>query len=96
MLLVTNRGPKQEGYGYCTLCGLIEPTASSVSTVGAPHQKPYFDDKKPDCPGNRATRGMVLGTDFITDILLISLTVEKPLSLFPGLFVDRHSPAHSK
>jgi len=84
-LLVTNRGPKQEGYSYCTLCGLIEPTASSVSTVGAPHQKPYFDDKKPDCPGNRATRGMVLGTDFITDILLISLTVEKPLSLFPGL-----------
>src|SRR5690606_14728320 len=26
-LLVTNSGPRREGYSYCTRCGLIEPTA---------------------------------------------------------------------
>ena len=25
-LLVTNRGPRDNGYTYCTICGLIEPT----------------------------------------------------------------------
>ena len=33
---------------------------------------------------NAATRGIVLGTDFITDILLISLTVEDPILLSPS------------
>ena len=40
-LLVTNRGPRDEGYNYCTRCGLIEPTASSTSEVGAAHRKPF-------------------------------------------------------
>src|SRR5262249_8999363 len=33
-LLVTNRGPRQEGYNYCTKCGLVEPTAVTEGTVG--------------------------------------------------------------
>jgi hypothetical protein len=28
-LLVTNTGPKGQGYSYCTICGLIEPTAGA-------------------------------------------------------------------
>lgn len=80
-LLVTNRGPKHEGYSYCTLCGRIEPAISSVPTLGASHQKPYPDDRTPMCDGGRTAKGIVLGTDFITDVLLVSLRVSAPTSL---------------
>lgn len=84
-LLVTNTGPRQEGYTYCTRCGIIEPTAMATATVSGPHPKPYPDEKNPDCPGAASARAMVLGTDFISDVLLISLRVESPLTLRPGL-----------
>jgi ATP-dependent helicase YprA (DUF1998 family) len=83
-LLVTNRGPAEEGYDYCTKCGLIEPAASPNSELGAAHKKPYPDERDLKCDGGATARGIVLGTDFITDILLISLTVEDPLTLIPS------------
>jgi len=84
-LLVTNRGPRDEGYTYCTKCGLIEPTAIPKGVVGAAHRKPYPDYKDENCPGGAATKGLVLGTDFISDVLLISISINKPLTLVPGL-----------
>ncbi len=83
-LLVSNTGPRQEGYSYCTRCGLIEPTANPVGHVSAPHTKPYPDRRNPECPGGGSTRGLVLGTDFFSDILLVSMTVQRPLVLRPG------------
>jgi ATP-dependent helicase YprA (DUF1998 family) len=83
-LLVTNSGPRHEGYTYCTRCGLIEPTAIPSDSVVGPHPKPYPDDREPTCPGSASTRGLVLGTDFISDVLLVSLRVEPPLILRPG------------
>lgn len=85
-LLVSNTGPKQEGYNYCTKCGRIEASVERLSALGAPHQKPFPDDKEPQCPGSGTTRGLVLGTDFITDIALFSLRVSAPLKLKPGLY----------
>lgn len=84
-LLVTNRGPREEGYTYCTKCGLIEPTANPKGTVGAAHPKPYRDIKEPMCPGGGATMGLVLGTDFITDVLLVAIRVDAPITLIPGV-----------
>jgi ATP-dependent helicase YprA (DUF1998 family) len=84
-LLVTNRGPKHEEYSYCTKCGRIEPSTSPVSKVLGSHLKPFPDNKEPVCPGGGTSRGIVLGTDFITDVPLILLTVERPISLLPGL-----------
>ncbi len=84
-LLVTNRGPREEGYTYCTKCGLIEPTALPKGIVGAAHRKPYPDHRDENCPGGGATKGLVLGTDFISDVLLISIGVNAPLTLAPGL-----------
>src|SRR5581483_8548402 len=83
-LLVTNTGPRQEGYTYCTRCGLIEPTAIPSGTLTGSHAKPYPDDQDSMCPGGAATRGLVLGTDFISDVVLISLRVDAPLTLRPG------------
>lgn len=84
-LLVTNRGPREEGYTYCTKCGLIEPTALPKGVVGAAHRKPFPDPKDENCPGGGATKGLVLGTDFISDVLLISISVSSPITLIPGL-----------
>jgi len=84
-LLVTNRGPREEGYTYCTKCGLIEPTASPSGVVGAAHRKPYPDIKESMCPGGGATKGLVLGTDFITDVLLVAIRVDAPITLVPGV-----------
>ena len=84
-LLVTNRGPREEGYTYCTKCGLIEPTALLKGVVGAAHRKPYPDPRDTNCPGGGATKGLVLGTDLISDVLLVSMSVRPPLTLTPGL-----------
>ncbi|MGD0225967.1 MAG: DEAD/DEAH box helicase [Terriglobia bacterium] len=84
-LLVTNRGPKDEGYSYCTLCGRIEPAITLTPGLGSAHQKPFPDDREPMCEGGRTAKGIVLGTDFITDVLLISLRVQSPVSLAPSL-----------
>ncbi|MPT13530.1 MAG: DEAD/DEAH box helicase [Microbacterium sp.] len=81
-LLVSNTGPNNEGYTFCTWCGLIEPTAMPTSLLAGTHAKP-FPDKDPMCPGGRASRGLVLGTDFFSDVLLIRLTVSDPVTLRP-------------
>ena len=86
LLLVTNRGPREEGYTYCTTCGLIEPTTLPSGHVNESHQKPYPTRQNDRiCQGERITRGLVLGTDFISDVLLVSIRVNLPLNLRPGL-----------
>ncbi len=84
-LLVTNRGPRSDGYSYCLKCGLIQPTANSTTVVATAHEQPFPDFRDRTCPGGAATKGLVLGTDFITDVLLVSLRVEPPLTLRPAL-----------
>lgn len=85
-LLVTNRGPRDEGYNYCTLCGVINPSIGTQSIDAASaHKKPYPDEGDNNCHGGKTAKGIVLGTDFITDVLLISLRVGAPISLRPGL-----------
>lgn len=81
LLLVTNTGPRSEGYTYCTRCGLIEPTKGATGVVSGTHPKPYPDEREPDCQGSASTRGLALGTDFISDVLLVRLKVEAPLTL---------------
>lgn len=84
-LLVTNRGPHNEGYNYCTICGVINPTIATKNDAAGAHKKPYPDERDSTCPGGKTARGIVLGTDFITDVLLISVRVGSPVSLQPGL-----------
>lgn len=83
-LLVTNTGPEQKGYSYCVACGLIEPTANRHGSVAGPHQKPYPDEDNQQCQGKYASFGIVLGTDFRSDVLLIQARVDAPLKLTPG------------
>jgi hypothetical protein len=83
-LLVTNSGPRHEGYTYCTTCGRIEPSAIPGGELGGAHRKPYPDDREPMCAGGRVARGICLGMDFVTDILLLPLRFDDPVRLAPG------------
>jgi hypothetical protein len=49
--------------------------------VTSAHRKPYPDEREPNCSGGSTTSGLVLGTDFITDVLLLSVRVAPPLTL---------------
>lgn len=84
-LIVTNTGPRNEGYTYCFKCGKIEPTATPTSSVVGQHKKPFPDQNEPDCSGDSAWRGLALGTDFITDVLLVRMKVDHPVRLAPQL-----------
>jgi hypothetical protein len=83
-LLVSNTGPKSDGYSYCVKCGRIEASSDPTPLLSAPHRKPYPDEREPTCEGAGTTRHIVLGTDFITDIALFSVDVALPLRLKPG------------
>lgn len=85
-LLVSNTGPKRDGYTYCVKCGRIEASSDPTPLLTGPHRKPYPDEKQPACEGIGPTRHIVLGTDFITDIALFSMQVESPLRLRPGQY----------
>ena len=84
-LLLSNRGPRQEGYSLCRKCGVIEPTIQPDLDLNTEHSKPYPDEGEPHCQGGASSRGLVLGTDFISDVLLISIRVSPPVKLIPGL-----------
>ena len=84
-LLVSNTGPKKDGYTYCTACGRIEASTNPTPTLIGAHPKPFPDnDTSQMCEGISPTRHIVLGTDFVTDIALFSLHVTSPFSLKPG------------
>lgn len=86
-LLVSNTGPKKEGYLYCTKCGRIEASTDPQKKLLEPHVKPYPErDNKRVCEGSGLTSHLVLGTDFITDIVLFSMRLSSPLRLRPGQF----------
>lgn len=82
-LIVTNTGPGNEGYTYCFKCGRIEPTALATGTVVGQHKKPFPDRREQDCSGDSAWRGLALGTDFLTDVLLVRLRADSPVRLAP-------------
>jgi len=84
-LLVSNTGPEQEGYRYCTFCGCIEASTTNPSTLNEEHLKPYPDDKEQNCQGGgrSVSPSIVLGTEFISDLCLLSFTVDAPIRLRP-------------
>jgi hypothetical protein len=83
-LLVSNTGPKKDGYTYCVKCGRIEASTEPVPKLIGQHRKPYPDDNNLFCESTSPTRHIVLGTDFITDIALFSMRVVAPIKLKPG------------
>lgn len=82
-LLVSNSGPEGDGYDYCVRCGRIESSVAPEVNLSQPHALPYPNDNDPPCPGF-SSRGIVLGTDFPTDIALFALRLVAPFRLIPA------------
>lgn len=80
-LLVTNTGPEQDGYLYCIKCGRIESVKDPQMALNIPHLKPYPDERAPRCDGRVST--IVLGTDFISDVALLSFSLGDGITLAP-------------
>lgn len=84
-LYVTNRGPKDSGFNACLKCGRIEPAASPSSELAGPHTRPYpTTPEKRQCAGGSTTKNIVLGSQFITDLLLVRLRFSGPVRIGPG------------
>lgn len=83
-LLVSNTGPKREGYTYCQSCGRIEATAERTGKLLRPHSKPFPDQKQQRCSKSFVPDGVVLGTDFVTDVALFSFKLSDPFRLKAG------------
>ena len=78
-LLITNRGPEQMGYNLCVKCGRIERSAQAHTDLAAPHEKPY-PHRERECPGF-LWRGVVLGTTFISDVLLLAFRLDPSIGV---------------
>ena len=89
-ILITNNGPKSKGYDYCTKCGVIEPhnlpQKEKILRQDTPHQKPYpiRANEQLNCEG-AVSKGIVLGCQILTDLLLVSFRFDKEdsLALYP-------------
>jgi ATP-dependent helicase YprA (DUF1998 family) len=82
-LLVSNSGPDGDGYHYCTACGRIESAKDPEINLFQAHERPFLSKETEPCPGITASR-IVLGTDFVTDVSLFSLSLSPPFRLRPG------------
>ncbi|WP_140908582.1 DEAD/DEAH box helicase [Cognatiluteimonas lumbrici] len=85
-LLVSNVGPKGEGYRYCTSCGRIEAMNEPRPVLIGPHRRPYPTDPGQETCRGRSVENVVLGAKFVTDIALFSLQVDAPMNLAPGSY----------
>jgi len=89
-LLVSNTGPDGEGYNYCSSCGRIEAKKVKPGEehlredLFTSHSYPYPTKPSEHCLGNFTASGVVLGTEFITDLALFSFPVDSPFRLRPG------------
>jgi Lhr-like helicase len=83
-LIVSNTGPEGAGYNYCTSCGRIEPSAIvGTSIVRGSHDKPYPDSRQQHCEDGKVARGIALGTNFISDILLMQFKADTYIDISP-------------
>lgn len=83
-LLVSNSGPRRKGYNYCVSCGRIEAVTAHDPVLEGAHRRPAPDAKEEMCLGRRVALGVVLGTEFITDVSLFSIVLAPSLRLPPG------------
>lgn len=85
-VLVTNRGPRDEGFRACRACHAIE-TVYQGGRLLTPHTKPtpnpmgYADA----CSAPDIVEPLLLGTRFRTDVLLLRFAVPDPQRLSPGV-----------
>lgn len=83
-LIVTNKGPGNKGFDYCVSCGRIRPSETH-ETLQSKHRVPFPTDmQKRDCSTSKISQGVLLGTTFESDVLLVRLGAITPVVIAPG------------
>lgn len=86
-LLVTNRGllrrSAYRGFAYCAFCGRIDVAGTRRPDLQEGHFRPGPIRELCDQPQTVSPKVM-LGTRFITDLLLLRFTLNPPAMLMPG------------
>ena len=88
-LIVVNKGPKEEGFQVCTLCGASHPASSLASSSEhfRPFPVPTYVQKRENasfkCLGPWYTNNLFLGTTIQTDLLLLRFQLKDPLDFNP-------------
>lgn len=77
-LMVVNRGPKNQGFRICKLCGASEP--SDVDIEGQGHIRPYklFAADNQKCYGTFIENASI-GYEFLTDMMVLEIPLNKSL-----------------
>jgi ATP-dependent helicase YprA (DUF1998 family) len=82
-LIVTNCGSDNHGFEYCNECGFV----ATASEAFKDHNR-IDRHTKSRCP-NGTSKLIVLGTDFITDVLTVRFSLTDEVQLPPGATVTR-------
>lgn len=78
-LIILNRGPKDEGFDFCTKCGAIDPN-ETPDDEKIKRKRPYktYKDDNQFCSHSRE-KGVLLGFQVRTDMVVLELKLEKKL-----------------
>jgi len=77
-LIMINKGPDNSGFDLCNKCGAIDPSIipdMDKKKRKRPYKDPYFKHDTQIC--NHERELVFLGHDFLTDMLVIELTLEE-------------------
>jgi len=83
-VVVTNQGPRDQGFRVCRRCGAIEPSTEGRLT-GAAHRQPFPSARgmSEPCPAPELDT-VCLGTKFRTDVLLMRFMLPADQAAPPG------------
>lgn len=77
-IIMINKGPKEEGFDLCNICGAIDPSEcleEEKRNRKRPYKIPFTKNDNQTCSHNR--ENVFLGYDFNTDMLVTELKLEK-------------------
>jgi hypothetical protein len=88
-LVVVNKGQDSAGFAVCELCGAA--WLDEDAPGGSSHRRPFLVPRKilaqegatATCSGS-LRRGLYLGHQFLTDILLLRISMSHPIDFSPG------------
>lgn len=76
-LVIINKGPENEGFELCEVCGAIEPSignASERNNRKRPYKLPYLKNDPMKCKHNYSTT--YLGYEFNTDMMVLEIKLD--------------------
>lgn len=78
-LIILNRGPKEEGFDFCTKCGAIDPMETPENDK-VRRKRPYktYKDDNQNCSHTRE-KGVLLGYGIRTDMVVLELKLDRKL-----------------